>query len=790
MSTHPTDVPAGRPARPWLLVAEILALAAAYLAAGRLGFMFDYVDGAASPVWIPTGLCLAWVWFRGLRVLPGILLGCLAFELTIQLPWPVAAAAAAGNTAEAWLGVWLLRRAGFDPRLSRVRDVVALAALPAPISALLSAAVGTAALWAAGGLPAARVLPNLTIWWLGDALSVLVVAPLLFAWGSLGAPRPRGRALAEGAVIFAGLSAAAAFAFSSRFANPQDFLLPAAGLPFLTAAALRFGPRGAAAAVFVAAVIATVGTAYGYGPFHTGSDLANATGMNVFLAMTAVTALIVCALTRERRAAEQTLRTEHALFTHAESLAKIGSWQADAAGTITWASDEWRRLVGHPPGEPLGTYVEFAARYVHPADSDRLLAGSAACVTDGAPCDFRYRLVTAAGEVRHVHTHARLTAGPDGVLCFVGTTQDVTDRVLADRALKASEAQYRLLADHATDVVARHALDGTCLYLSPSARVLTGWPAEEMVGKHPADIVHPDDFAYVCKAYKEVADHPATLTFRLRRRDGEYAWVESCGTVVIPPDGPPEIISQIRDVSERKRLEEMIQQSHKMEAIGRLAGGIAHEFNNLLTVINGFSEVLSQSLPDDDPNRTLADEIRQAGLKAAGLTKQLLAFSRKQQVSRQRLDLNEAVGNAHALLGRLIGEDVCLRTEPSRGPAAVFADPGQVDQVIINLVMNARDAMPGGGDITVSVSHHTARGEGAAGEMPPGDYVVLAVSDTGDGIDDATKALIFEPFFTTKALGKGTGLGLATVYGIIQQAKGCITVESEIGRGTTGLRSG
>ena len=793
MPTSATDISAVTPDLPPrgpaafspVYFAELLLFAAAYFAAGHVGIRLHYVHGTACPVWIPTGLTLAYIWFRGRRRLPAVALGAFVLEMTLGMPWWAAAVAAAGNTLEAGTGVWLLRRAGFRPHLERVRDVVALVALPVFVGAVVSAVFGTAALATAGLLTRATAFPSLTIWWMGDALSVIVVAPLLLTWRAGGVPQPRGRSLAEGAVIFAGLAASGLFAFTTHLVDPQDFLLPALGFPFLTAAALRFGPRGTAAGVFAVAVIAVVGTARGYGPFLAGSDVANVTGLNVFLGMSGVTAMIVCALTRERRRAEQVLRTEHALFTQAEALAKIGSWQADAAGEITWGSDELHRLCGHPPGEPFGSYVAFIARYVHPDDRPRMLADAGAALAAGAVFEHRFRLVSRAGEVRHVESRGQLAANPDGTTNCIGTTQDITDRVLADHALKASEARYRLLADRATDVIARHALDGTCLYVSPSVRMLTGWPAEEIVGKKPAEFVHPDDMPSVSAAYKEAAEHPVTLTFRVRHRNGEYAWVESCGSVVIPPDGPPEVISQSRDVSERKRLEEMVQQSQKMEAIGRLAGGIAHDFNNLLTVINGFSEVLAESLPESDPNRALADEIRQAGLKAAELTKQLLAFSRRQNVTRQVLDLNEAVASSSALLGRLIGEDVRLRVTPAPGRADILADPGQIDQVVINLVMNARDAMPGGGEVTVTVSHHTARGEGEAGEMPPGEYVVLAVADTGGGIDDATKALIFEPFFTTKEQGKGTGLGLATVYGVIQQAKGRITVESEVGRGTT-----
>src|SRR5213076_318835 len=242
-----------------------------------------------------------------------------------------------------------------------------------------------------------------------------------------------------------------------------------------------------------------------------------------------------------------------------------------------------------------------------------------------------------------------------------------------------------------------------------------------------------------------------------------------------------------RDVSAQRQLEEQLRQSQKMEAVGQLAGGIAHDFNNLLTAILGSTQLLLHSTPPGDPRREDAEEIRHAGLRAAELTRQLLAFSRRQVLAPKVLDLNAVVANVDRMLRRLLGEDVELVTSLQPAAGAVNADPGQLEQVLLNLAVNARDAMPGGGRLSIGTTRVTFQEEPAERRhrMPAGDYVCLAVADTGVGMDETTQAHLFEPFFTTKEVGKGTGLGLATVYGIVKQSGGYIWVYSEPQRGTT-----
>ena len=251
--------------------------------------------------------------------------------------------------------------------------------------------------------------------------------------------------------------------------------------------------------------------------------------------------------------------------------------------------------------------------------------------------------------------------------------------------------------------------------------------------------------------------------------------------------GRPSVLAVLQDVTQRKQLEEHLRQAAKMEAVGMLAGGIAHDFNNLLTIINGYSQILLGALPAGDPNYTAAEQIMKAGERAAALTGQLLAFSRGQVLQTKAIDLNQLLGGLETMLRRLIGEDIDLRLAPGRDLGHVRADPGQMEQVVMNLVVNARDAMPRGGVLTIEtclvdldetyVSTHAG--------MKPGQYVALVVSDNGTGMDAATLARLFQPFFTTKGQGKGTGLGMTMVFSIVKQSGGGMEVHSEPGKGTS-----
>jgi PAS domain S-box-containing protein len=340
-------------------------------------------------------------------------------------------------------------------------------------------------------------------------------------------------------------------------------------------------------------------------------------------------------------------------------------------------------------------------------------------------------------------------------------------------------------------------MKGNRLYNSPSYEKILGYTAEDLANSSGLDQIHPDDRERVIAASNEAKQTGIgrRLEYRMRHKNGSWRVLESTASVVRNQKGENErLVIVNRDITERKQAEEelkesehQLRQAQKMEAVGRLSGGIAHDFNNLLSVIIGYADELDPSCSETDKLRKNAEQIKKAGLRAASLTRQLLAFSRQQVLQPKILELNGVVAELAKMLKRLIGADIelTLTLDPSTG--RVKADQSQLDQVIVNLVVNARDAMPDGGKLTIETAN-VELGERQAARMryvQPGSYVQLTVADTGTGMSAETIAHIFEPFFTTKEKGKGTGLGLSTVYGIIKQSGGYIWVDSEPGKGAS-----
>jgi PAS domain S-box-containing protein len=363
------------------------------------------------------------------------------------------------------------------------------------------------------------------------------------------------------------------------------------------------------------------------------------------------------------------------------------------------------------------------------------------------------------------------------------------ERARAEQALQQSEERYRTLVEGVRDVIFALAPDGTITSLNPAFTAITGWPAAEWLGKPFDQLVHPEDLPLTLELLgRAIQGHPLPAReLRVRTAGGDYRVAEFAATAQRKDGRLVEILGIGRDVTERVQLEHQLRQAQKMEAVGRLAGGIAHDFNNILTAITGYADLLLEDLAPSDPRRQDAVEIRNAADRAAGLTRQLLAFSRQQVLQARVLDLNALVSELEKMLTRLLGEDVSLvvRLDPALG--RVRGDPSQLEQVVMNLAVNARDAMPAGGQLAIETAN-VDLDEGFAREhypARPGRYVLLAVSDTGTGMTAEVQAHLFEPFFTTKEKGKGTGLGLATVYGIVKQSGGFIWVYTEVGRGTT-----
>jgi len=368
--------------------------------------------------------------------------------------------------------------------------------------------------------------------------------------------------------------------------------------------------------------------------------------------------------------------------------------------------------------------------------------------------------------------------------------RDISDRLQAEEALARSEARFRSIVQHAGDAIV--ILDASLVirFVSPSSQRLTGFAAEELVGHGAIELIHPDDIQQAMEAVARASLGPGTAVttiIRVRHRDGHWITTEVVGSNLLSDPAAAGYVCHLRDISERlaaeaerRRLEEQLRQSQKMEAVGLLAGGIAHDFNNLLTAILGTATLLRETLPEGSEQAEEIREIETAAQRGASLTRQLLTFTRRQVHQPRASELNQVITQLSHLLRRLLGEEIRLETRLDPSGAWVKADPGNLEQVLMNLAVNARDAMPRGGVLTIRTER-----------MPPGPTddgvgpVQLTVADNGLGMPPEIQARAFEPFFTTKEVGRGSGLGLATVYGIVEQAGGAIELESTPGQGTT-----
>ncbi len=380
---------------------------------------------------------------------------------------------------------------------------------------------------------------------------------------------------------------------------------------------------------------------------------------------------------------------------------------------------------------------------------------------------------------------------PEIIARALRSARHVRDRLAAEASLRESEERFRQLADHIDAVFWLYEVAGERLiYASAAWERVFGAPVAEALADPGARRarVHPDDRAEFDQHLGTPdPDRPRSASYRIVTPGGLVRWIEERTFPILGPDGGAHRVAGLAtDVTARRTLEAALQHAQRLDALGRLAGGIAHDFNNMLGVINGYAAVLMELRRGDDTVIQYAGEIHSAGERAAGLTRQLLAFSRNQVIAPVRLDLNQVLTNLHRMLARMLGSGAELVYRLGPEASEVRGDVGQMEQVAMNLVVNARDAMPGGGRVTVATAHtDLLPGEGFGGAaVPPGAYVQLTVEDTGCGMPPDVVARIFEPFFTTKEVGKGTGLGLATVYGIVKQAEGHIQVQSAPGVGT------
>jgi PAS domain S-box-containing protein len=422
---------------------------------------------------------------------------------------------------------------------------------------------------------------------------------------------------------------------------------------------------------------------------------------------------------------------------------------------------------------------------VPPGDRERLVEYMERVSRGEQAGKLEYRIIQPDGNVRWLLAHAVPIRNEDGEVYRIGgVALDITESREARLALEEIAERLRKLTETSFDAI-DITQDGIIQEANPGYLKMFGYARmEDVIGRRITDFVSEASRDDVETRVSNNIE--GTYELEGRRQDGRKLLLEATArTHVIK--GRTVRITALRDMTERRSLEDQFRQAQKMEAVGRLAGGVAHDFNNLLTVILSYTDMLIEGVSPKDPRAEDLGEIRKATVTAASLTRQLLAFSRQQVIEPRLINLNDIVESSEKMLRRLIGEDIEVRTTLASGPLTVMIDPGQLEQVMMNLAVNARDAMPTGGKLTLETANVTLDAEYARDHWPvvPGNFAMLAMSDIGSGMDEQTRALMFEPFFTTKAAGQGTGLGLATVYGIVKQSNGFIWVYSEPGKGTS-----
>jgi PAS domain S-box-containing protein len=489
--------------------------------------------------------------------------------------------------------------------------------------------------------------------------------------------------------------------------------------------------------------------------------------------------------TPEELSQETTLRASEARYQTLFQYAEVGVVLADWESRCIDVNPKACRMFGYSREEFIGLHVSDLV-----AETEIRNVGMAlGQIADRSDHHREWQLRRKDGSVFPADVVA--TRMPDETL--LGVVTDISERRHAEDRLAESEQNYRELVEFSNTIIVRWKADGHITFLNDFGQRFFGYSADEIVGQHViGTIVPPRESSGrdLAKLMEFIRANPAAFEQNINeniRRNGQRVWISWTNRIVRDPQGQVvEFVSFGSDITERKKLEDQLRQSQKMEAIGRLAGGIAHDFNNLLTIISGYSEVLL-AIPEMAANvRESVKAISEAGARAASLTRRLLGFSRQTILHPQILDLNAVITDMGKMLRRLIGEDIVFTTVLDPNLSRVRVDPSHLDQILMNLAVNARDAMPKGGALTIETANVQLGEEHAVtyAGCRTGQHVMLAITDTGHGMTPAVMERIFEPFFTTKEVGKGTGLGLAMVFGIVQQSGGCIHVFSEPGAGT------
>jgi PAS domain S-box-containing protein len=767
-------------------------LSACYVIGGLLGSESSALMGGDVPlVWAPSGIALAAILLFGYRMWWGVAMGACLFTFVQGTPGGFfTLATAVGNTIGAVLCTYLLERfVDFRYSLNRVKYVTGFILFACLLGTTVNASFNVVGLCYSGQLPLDRlmwkeVFRTVIVWWVPNAMGALVVTPLILAWATPETSRWSRPRIFEAAVCAAGLLLGTQLSFNSWFVyGMENYPLAYLPYPFLVWGALRFGLRGATTGTFVVAALSIYELLHEMGPFWAGKghDQTSLMLIGCYIGVVAVGNLLLAAAAVERENAVRATRESEERYRGVveDQTDLICRFTPD--GKLVFVNQAYCRFHGQSREQLIGANF-FGA--LPEADREIPLAEFARLTPSDPIQMFDNKVVLAPGHFVWQQCMVRAFFDAEGrIIEFQAVTQDITRRKQSEDAIRRGEERLQAIL---------HSMPDGVIVLDERGLVTLFNSAAEQIFRRKSDHVldRPLEELFT------VADRPRYEEYLTRNGGVIEVSAHQPGGGILPVDvavseiscgGSRMSIVVVRDISARKKLEEQYRQSQKMEAVGRLAGGIAHDFNNLMQAILGYSNLLDRRLPQGDPNHDAVKQIQKSLAHASSLTRQLLAFSRKQVLKPKLLPLNNAVSDMTQLLQRVLGETIQLKMTLATPVPWVRADPGQVEQLILNLAINARDAMPQGGSLDIETSNidFAEPVSLSTGRIAAGPYVILKIADTGCGMSQEVQSHLFEPFFTTKESGKGTGLGLSNVYGVVKQSGGEIVVTSETGRGTT-----
>ncbi len=763
-------------------------LALLYVVSGLLGHGSSFMDGEVALIWPPAGIALAAILLFGYRMWWGVALGAWVFTFMRGSPFGFfTVATAVGNTVGAIVCAYLLERfVQFKNSMERLKYAAGFLLFACFLGTTVNATFNVIGLCYSGRVPWDELFDNVVVWWVPNAMGALVVTPIILAWCSPCSVRRSSRRWLEAGCCAIGLIAGTQLSFNSWFVyDIKNYPLAFLPYPFLVWGALRFGQRGGTTGTFVVSSMAIYELLHHRGPFWVGTDKTSLMLIGCYIGVMAVGNLLLAGLAVEREVAvrktEESEKRYRGVVEDQNDL--ICRFRPD--GTLVFVNEAYCRFYNMQREQLLGSNL-FPTMS---AQERQILLQRFARLTQAEPMRaFDNKLLLGDGRLFWQQCTARALFDQHGRIAeFQAVIQDITRRKESEEALRIGEERLRAILDSMVDGVIVLDKDGAVTLFNPAAEKIFKRPPGEVLQQSVEKLFAPGDWTkYNDHLARRMGQYPTEVIEASALRADASKLPIDLAVSEITRGGVKMMIVVVRDISERKRLEEQYRQSQKMEAVGRLAGGIAHDFNNLMQAILGYINLLDRRLPPGDPNHETVEYIQKSVAHASSLTRQLLAFSRKQVLKPKVLALNSVVAEMTHLLQRLLGETIQLKLKLAEPVPCIRADPGQMEQLILNLAINARDAMPQGGVLSIEISNVTLTepGNAASGNLPPGAYALLRISDTGCGMTPEVQAHLFEPFFTTKDIGKGTGLGLSNVYGVVKQSGGEITVISSPGRGT------